>query len=180
MRLGAEHRRLIAAVTLRAVLTAAVLVALYYIVPIGERMRLSAGVRLLVATVVFVAIVVWQIRTILDSPNPAFRAVQVLALAVPLFLILFAAIYFELSVEASANFSQESLTRTDALYLSITIFSTVGFGDITPTSQVARAVVSAQMILDLLIIGFGINALFSLARFGRQRQESMDETGTVP
>ena len=63
-------------------------------------------------------------------------------------------------------FSQEDLTRTDALYLSVTIFSTVGFGDISATSQSARLVVTSQMILDLLVLGIGINAFVHAAQVG--------------
>jgi hypothetical protein len=48
-----------------------------------------------------------------------------------------------------ANFSTHALTRTDALYFTVTVFSTVGFGDITAASQSARLVVTAQMLLDL-------------------------------
>ena len=52
-----------------------------------------------------------------------------------------------------ASFSTHQLTRTDALYFTVTTFTTVGFGDIIPASQGARLVVTAQMILDLLVLG---------------------------
>ena len=55
-----------------------------------------------------------------------------------------------------ANFSTHSLTRTVSLYFTVTTFSTVGYGDITAASQAARLVVTAQMILDLLVLGLGI------------------------
>ena len=124
---------------------------------------------------VFVLVLIWQIRTIADSPYPAIRAIETLALVIPLFVLLFAGAYYVLSTEGSGSFSQASLTRTDSMYLSVTIFSTVGFGDITPTSQTARAVVSGQMVLDLLIVGFGIKAIFGLARFGKKRQEGSED-----
>ena len=60
-----------------------------------------------------------------------------------------------MSTLGTGNFSQEDLSRTDALYFTVTVFSTVGFGDISPTSESARLVVSGQMILDLFILGFG-------------------------
>jgi hypothetical protein len=43
------------------------------------------------------------------------------------------------------------LTRTDALYFTVTVFPTVGFGDITARSETARIVVTGQMIADLVI-----------------------------
>jgi voltage-gated potassium channel len=39
------------------------------------------------------------------------------------------------------------IDRTDSLYFTVTVFATVGFGDIFPASQMARLVVTAQMIL---------------------------------
>ena len=66
----------------------------------------------------------------------------------------------------------------DALYLTVTIFATVGFGDISPVSQAARVAVMFQMLLDLVILGVGINAFVSAARVGRQRQSTTEEAGT--
>ena len=170
-----KRRRVIAFVVLRSLLTVTVLVALYYTLPIGEEWRLSAGVRAVVALVLFVAVASWQIRTVLRSRHPGIRAIGALALTVPLFLLLFASTYFFLSAHGPGAFSQEDLTRTDALYLSVTIFSTVGFGDISATSQSARLVVTSQMILDLLLLGIGINAFVHAARVGRERQSATDE-----
>lgn len=49
------------------------------------------------------------------------------------------------------NFS-ERLTHVDALYFTLTTFSTVGFGDIHPMSQGARLAVSIQIVLDTLLV----------------------------
>ena len=174
-----KRRRVIAFVVLRALLTVTVLVALYYTLPIGEEWRLSAGVRAVVALVVFVAVASWQIRTVARSRHPGIRAIGALALVVPLFLLFFASTYFFLSANGPGAFSQEDLTRTDAMYLSVTIFSTVGFGDISATSQSARLVVTSQMILDLLLLGIGINAFVHAARVGRERQSGTDEAAST-
>ena len=174
-----KRRRVIAFVVLRSLLTVTVLVALYYTLPIGEEWRLSAGVRAVVALVVFVAVASWQIRTVARSRHPGIRAIGALALVVPLFLLFFASTYFFLSANGPGAFSQEDLTRTDAMYLSVTIFSTVGFGDISATSQSARLVVTSQMILDLLLLGIGINAFVHAARVGRERQSGTDEAAST-
>ena len=47
----------------------------------------------------------------------------------------------------------ERLDHTRVLYFTITVFSTVGFGDITPRADLARIIVSIQMLLDLDILG---------------------------
>jgi hypothetical protein len=62
------------------------------------------------------------------------------------------------------------LTRTDALYFTVTVFSTVGFGDITAKTETARLVVTGQMIADLVILGLAIKIIVGAVRRGRQRQ----------
>ena len=41
----------------------------------------------------------------------------------------------------------------------MTIFATVGFGDISPQSEAARLLTSGQMILDLIILGLGVRII---------------------
>jgi voltage-gated potassium channel len=117
---------------------------------------------------------IWQIRKVLTSRHPGLRAIEALAVTLPLFLLLFATTYFLMSVHGSGTFTQEHLSRTDALYFAVTIFATVGFGDITAASQSARLVVTFQMLLDLVILGVGINAFVSAARLGRKRQSATE------
>ncbi len=62
------------------------------------------------------------------------------------------------------------LTRTDALYFTVTVFSTVGFGDITAKSEVARLVVTSQIFVDLLILGLGVRILTGAITRGQRRQ----------
>jgi len=68
-----------------------------------------------------------------------------------------------------ANFNAHPLTRTDTLYFTVTIFSTVGFGDITAASQSARLVVTAQMLLDVLALGLIVRAFVGAVQDARQR-----------
>jgi hypothetical protein len=69
----------------------------------------------------------------------------------------------------STYFSQP-LTRTGALYFSVTVFSTVGFGDITAKTDPARVIVTVQMFFDLILLGFGARAFLSAVQLGRQRR----------
>ncbi|MET0414807.1 MAG: potassium channel family protein [Actinoplanes sp.] len=75
-----------------------------------------------------------------------------------------------LAQDDPGSFSTHTLTRTDALYFTVTVFATVGFGDISATSQIARRLVTAQMILDLLVLGLGIRVFVGAVQRGRQRQ----------
>ena len=48
------------------------------------------------------------------------------------------------------------------------VFATVGFGDITATSQTGRLLVTAQMILDLIVLGLGIRVFLGAVQRGQQ------------
>ena len=63
----------------------------------------------------------------------------------PLFLLLFASTYVVMATLSAANFGGD-LTHTDGLYFTVTVLSTVGFGDITAKTEAARLVVTGQMI----------------------------------
>jgi len=68
-------------------------------------------------------------------------------------IIVFAILYFLLARMGAADFTGLSKTSTplDALYFSSTIQSSVGFGDISPTSARAKFLVMLQQFV--LIIG---------------------------
>ena len=174
-----RRRRLITASLLRASATTVVLVVLYYVLPMNETLHLSAVMRLFVGLLVLAVVIAWQVRSILHSRYPGIRAVEVLAVVGPLFLLIFASTYFLMAAASPVNFS-ERLSRTDALYFTVTTFATVGFGDITAVSQLARSIVTVQMILDLLLLGLGLRAFLGAIRIGRERRAGADgEAGPI-
>jgi voltage-gated potassium channel len=134
-------------------------------------------VTLLAGLLVLLAVATWQLRLILRAKYPGVRAAQALAITVPLFLLLFASAYYVMARASPGSFSSH-LTRTDALYFTVTTFSTVGYGDITATSQTARLLVTAQMILDLLALGLGIRVFIGAVQIARRAQP--DPTGPEP
>jgi len=70
---------------------------------------------------------------------------------------------------SAANFTQP-LTRTDALYFTVTVFATVGFGDIAAKSELALVVLVVQMLADLAVLGAGIRVLLGAVHRGRERR----------
>ncbi|PXA67151.1 potassium channel family protein [Cryobacterium arcticum] len=167
-----QRRRLIARGVLRALASTTVLVALYFLVPFALISALPLVVWLVVAFLVLVAVSAWQLRAIARSTHPTVQAIVALAITAPLYLLLFAVTYFLLSVSGSEHFSTGVLTRLDALYFTVTIFATVGFGDISPATQGARLIVMIQMILNLLVLGAGIKVFVGAVQRRRKDQES--------
>jgi hypothetical protein len=156
-------------VLFRSLASAFVLVALYYLAPIQDLKGVHLAVSLAVGLAILLVLIVLQIRAITRSRYPAVRAVEALALTAPLFLVMYATAYVVLAQDSAANFSTHQLTRTDALYFTLTVFSTVGFGDITASSQSARVFVMVQMVLDLAILGLGVQAFRGAVGMGRKR-----------
>lgn len=68
----------------------------------------------------------------------------------------FTALYY--AVGTSHNFSMP-LSHGDALYLAIGTLSTAGTGSVVATSQLARAIQSAQMVLDLGLVVFAVGLI---------------------
>ena len=163
------RRRQIVWGVLRSLASSAALVALYYLLPLDHLSGLPLAVILIGGMAILLAVAAWQLRVILRARYPGLRAGQALATTVPLFLLLFASAYFVMARASPASFSHP-LTRTDALYFTVTTFSTVGYGDITATSQTARLVVTAQMILDLLALGLGIRVFIGAVQLARKGQ----------
>lgn len=153
----------------RAAGTVALFVVAYYLLPFAAWSDAKSVVLLAFGLVGVTLIVVWEIKAILNARHPVIKAVEALAVIAPLFLLLFSAAYYLLERASAASFSQP-LSRTDALYFTVTTFSTVGYGDITARSEGARAMVIFQMLADLIILGFGVKVIFGAVQVGRQRQ----------
>ena len=166
-------RRIIVGAVLRAVGSTAVLVAVYYLLPLNRSSTWVAVTMLAIGLVALIALVAFQVRWILRSRFPGLRGVEALATSIPLFLLLFAGTYVVLATISAGNFS-EPLTRTDALYFTLTVFSTVGFGDITAKTEAARLVVTGQMIADLVTIGVAVKVIVGAVKQGRQQQPAGD------
>jgi hypothetical protein len=153
---------------LRTSLTTLCLLAAYFAAPLTRPFTAVAAVALGCALAALGALITWQARAIVRSPAPRLRTVEALATSVPVFLVVFAASYCLMENGAPGAFS-EPLTHIDALYFTMTVFSSVGFGDIVPRSQEARALTAAQMLGDLIILGFAAKILIEAMRRGVER-----------
>jgi len=151
------------------------LVVIYYLLPLDHSSTPVAATTLVIGLVVFIGLIVFQVRSITRSQFPGLRAIEALATSIPLYLLLFASAYVVMAAISGSNFGGR-LTHTDALYFAVTVFSTVGFGDITAKTETARLVVTVQMIADLLVIGVGLRVI--VGAVGRSREQRPQTAGT--
>ncbi len=135
----------------RMVGTFLLLLVLYAVLPLAGRSGASAVVMLLLGLVVFVALVGRQIKMIIQADHPKLRAVEALALVVPVLVLVFAYTYVSLSDVNPASFT-EPISRIDGVYFAVTILGTVGFGDIAAETEAARLIVTLQILIGLVAV----------------------------
>jgi uncharacterized membrane protein (DUF373 family) len=133
-------------------------VAVYALVPVAGRTGPIGFARLAVGLLVFLAVITWQLRSVITAEYPGLRAAEALAIAFVLLVLGFAFTYLSMSHGDHGSFN-EHLDRIGALYFALSVITTVGFGDIAARTHAARIVVMAQFIFDLALI-FGVVRLF--------------------
>ena len=159
-----QRRRVSIGSALRCVLLVVVLLLLYAVWPFEAAPDAVGDVLLLgLAAGLFVWVLVRQVRHIMAARLPEVRAIEALVVSVTLFVVLVAGSYLYLSSAVPAAFS-EPLDRMGALYFTVTVLSTVGFGDIHPVSSLARAAVTGQMVMDVVLVGVVVRVLVAAAR----------------
>ena len=165
-----RRRRLEAVLVARSVLVGVLLFVAYYLLPLNKPE--TFGVLLLVGGVILIAVVVaWQVRAIAESPFPRLRGVQTLISGIPLLLVVFAAVYYLTGQTQPDSFTQP-MDKIDAMYFTVTVFSTVGFGDITAKTDLARTLVTVQMLVNLVVIGLVAKVIFGAVDTGLKKRSA--------
>lgn len=162
----------------RAVLRTVVVILLIWIAVFGAYFLApdytgltDALLQLAAGLVLFAAVTAWQVRRIRRSDLPQLAALEALGMLVAFFVVIFATTYLTLDLDRGTF--TEPLDRTAALYFSVTVLTTVGFGDITPVAATARLVTTAQMVLDLVLLAGVVRVVVGAAKLTlRQRDEA--------
>lgn len=151
----------------------------YYAVPLGDRSAGEGVVTSVLGVVTGAALLVWlalrQVR-LLASREAAGGTARLdgLVLLVVIVVPMFAAAYFGLE-QADVDQFASLATRTDALYFSLSVLATVGFGDVHATGQLARGLVTLQMAFDLVFVGAVVSVVSD-----RLRQRSVAHRAPQP
>jgi voltage-gated potassium channel len=164
----AQLRRLAIQLVARSLIVAVLLFVAYYTLPM-DRPERSGLVVLVVGLLALGLVLLWQVRAIMGSPFPRLRAFETLTIGIPLLLIVFASAYYLIG-KADINSFTAPLSKTDALYFTVTVFSTVGFGDITAKTELARILVMIQMMFDLAVFGLVAKLIFGAVEVALKRR----------
>jgi voltage-gated potassium channel len=101
------------------------------------------------------------------------------------FLVILFASFYSIADKLSgrANFRIDGVVRAlsfpESLYFSLTTLSTVGYGDISPASNLVRLLIGLEIVCGILLLLFGFNEIFSFAQeqSGRRRHEGSSLRG---
>jgi voltage-gated potassium channel len=167
-----ERIRIIGGAALRTGLGIAFLLLVFMLIPA----RLQASLLLfLIAVLGVIALYTWhfrlQFRRIRKATYPGIQATEALLLTGALFLTTFAAFYVVLSGENPEAFNT-NVTHLSALYFTVTVFATVGFGDIVAVSDLARTLVTIQMLLGLGFLAVIAKVFFGYVRRVREERQN--------
>jgi voltage-gated potassium channel len=171
---GTVGRRAIAGTVLQSLATTTLLLVVYYQAPLDRPLTAVSGLLFVTALVLLGAVVAYELRGILQSQQPRLRAVRAFGVGLPLLLVVFAATYCVVAGQQPGAFS-EPLDRTDGLYFTVTVFATVGFGDIAPVSELARVLVTIQMLIGLLAVGLVAKLVFGAVQVATTRRAQQRE-----
>jgi voltage-gated potassium channel len=145
-------------------LSIALLLVAYFELPLDEfgpgRPALSWTV-FVIAMVILSLLLLREIDGLLRPGRQGRHAVGILLL-ICLSLVIFASGYYAMS-HHPGEFNGLH-TRLDALYFTVITVSTVGFGDISPAGQAARAVVVVQIVYNFVFLAAAVSALSSRVR----------------
>jgi voltage-gated potassium channel len=133
-----------------------VAVAVYYQIPVPGRMRKDSWeIMFCLGVVVLGLLILLAARKLISAgENARLRA---LILLLTLTVLFFS--WADQSVAALPGQFTELHDKTDALYFNISTLATVGFGDVHPTGQLARAAVTLQIVFNLVFLGAAVSLI---------------------
>ena len=91
---------------LRAVISVAVVVTIYYLLPWDRSSAGAAVTWLVIGLMMLIGLIAFQVRAIVRSPFPGPRAIEALATSLSLVLLLFAGTYVAMATHSASNFGE--------------------------------------------------------------------------
>jgi len=163
--------------------------ALSFLIPIGRFGQpvldglLDAAMALIAVIVLFVSrdVAMFLVDASLMFEDFFRRVARLAAPALAFFtfysliVLVFASLYRIIDRYSSAfhfmvDGTPHKISFPESLYFSITTLAAVGYGDITPLSNVARVLVSLQIVFGALLLLFGFSEIISYSREHERRK----------
>jgi voltage-gated potassium channel len=150
---------------LNTLLTIAVIITLYFVMPFGRRgnplpLGLATALSILIA-ILLTALISRRILRIIDGTiSVGIPGLLILLTAV---IVAFSTGYYLLARSDPAEIAGLH-TRLDSLYFTLTTVATIGYGDIHPAGQAARAIACFQVVFNSIFLAGLVRATLYEAR----------------
>lgn len=161
--LNRNHYRIAAIGLARSIAMGIGVVMLYWALP-TETFDSPLYIALVIAgsLVLWMLLVMRELRKIVDAPHPVVRLAGAVIATIMLLVVTFAQVYLTLDHSSPGNFN-ETMNKMGALYFSMTVTATVGFGDIVAKTDLARGIVTFQMLINLVLLAAAVRSLITVA-----------------
>lgn len=116
-----------------------------------------------IGLVVYLALTMWAAIRLANAKRPVLEGGILVTVMATVIILGYSWVYLGLWANEPGSFS-EPLSKFSAVYFTVTVLATVGFGDITATTDTTRMVVTSQMILGLTLITVGIRLILQSTR----------------
>ena len=155
---------------LRSGLTITALLVLYAVIPVpGHRHSLGLTLVVALAGLIGLSYAFFTLAERARRSTDQDVSVRLEAVVAVLYaFIVFSSLVYLAIASDKGQFTGLN-TRVDALYFTMSTIATVGFGDVHATGEVARAVVTVQIFLDLIIVGLVARIILPSVVDARQR-----------
>ena len=159
-------------VRLRNAVVSVLLIALatwvYYLLPVPHLSRDAWAVMFFCGAGLLGVLIIVAIQRLIRAGEDA--RIRGLVLLLTLTVLFFS--WADLSVSKLPSQFAELQTKTDSLYFNISTLATVGFGDVHPVGQLARAAVTLQIVFNLVFLGAAVSIISGFFRRRAQGQIS--------
>lgn len=146
--------------TVGTVLLVAAATIVYYLIPVPRLGEGSWAVLFFAGSGVLGVLILAAVRQLLHAGEDAKIRGLVLLLTVT---VLFFS-WSDASVAKLPGQFADLHDKTDALYFNISTLATVGFGDVHPIGQAARAAVTLQIVFNLVFLGAAVSVITGFFR----------------
>ena len=164
------QRHLVLLATLRVLATSTAVVVAYYLLPLDRLEAAPVAVPVVVGLLILAAVGAWDIRAIVELEHPSIRAVEALSGYVPLFLVLFASVYFLMYGTRSRTQFQRSAPdpyRRAVLHPHRVQHRRVRGHQHDEPNRACRRHDLQDAVLNLVLLGLGLRLLTASCEDGR-------------
>lgn len=127
------------------------------------------------ALLLYTSLIITAIVRLYTSPRPLIEGVLFVIVLVAMLVLSYSWVYLSMSRSQPQAFS-EVLDKQSAAYFTVTVLSTVGFGDIVPKLGAPRMVVTSQMLIGFTLFTLAIKVITGSAKRAMQIRHQVSES----